>query len=44
MNPLSPKSPMPRMGPGGLVVLVIVLAFSFLVTVLVPGLELAAWH
>ena len=41
MNPLSPKSLIPRMGPGGLVVLVIVLAFSFLVTVLVPGLELA---
>jgi two-component system, chemotaxis family, sensor kinase CheA len=41
MNPLSPKSLIPRIGPGGLVVLVIVLAFSFLVTVLVPGLELA---
>src|SRR5258708_7153527 len=41
MNPLSPKSRMPRIGPGGLVVLVIVLAFGFLVTVLVPGLELA---
>jgi len=41
MNFLSPKSLIPRIGPGGLVVLVIVLAFSFLVTVLVPGLELA---
>ena len=41
MNSLSPKSLIPRMGAGGLVVLVIVLAFSFLVTVLVPGLELA---
>jgi HPt (histidine-containing phosphotransfer) domain-containing protein/PAS domain-containing protein len=41
MNPLSPKSLIPRIGPGGLVVLVIVLAFSFLATVLVPGLELA---
>src|SRR5450631_1348203 len=41
MNPVSPKSLLPRIGPGGLVVLVIVLAFSFLVTVLVPGLELA---
>jgi hypothetical protein len=41
MNPLSPKSLIPRIGPGGLVVLVIVLAFGFLVTVLVPGLELA---
>src|SRR5579859_377510 len=41
MNSLSPKSLIPRIGPGGLVVLVIVLAFGFLVTVLVPGLELA---
>ena len=41
MNSLSPKTLISRMGPGGLVVLVIVLAFSFLVTVLVPGLELA---
>ena len=41
MSPLSPKSLIPRIGPGGLVVLVIVLAFGFLVTVLVPGLELA---
>src|ERR1700692_2740702 len=41
MNPLSRKSLIPRIGPGGLVVLVIVLAFGFLVTVLVPGLELA---
>jgi len=41
MSPFSPKSLIPRIGPGGLVVLVIVLAFGFLVTVLVPGLELA---
>jgi two-component system chemotaxis sensor kinase CheA len=41
MNSFSPKSLIPRIGPGGLVVLVIVLAFGFLVTVLVPGLELA---
>jgi two-component system, chemotaxis family, sensor kinase CheA len=41
MNSFSPKTLISRMGPGGLVVLVIVLAFSFLATVLVPGLELA---
>src|ERR1700704_4804175 len=41
MSPLSVKSLIPRIGPAGLVVLVIVLAFGFLVTVLVPGLELA---
>src|SRR5258706_7134307 len=41
MNSFSPKSLIPRIGPGGLVVLVIVLAFGFLVTVLVPALELA---
>ncbi|MEA3107172.1 MAG: two-component system, chemotaxis family, sensor kinase CheA [Gammaproteobacteria bacterium] len=41
MNSLSVKSLIPRIGPAGLIVLVIVLAFGFLVTVLVPGLELA---
>ena len=41
MSSFSPKSLIPRIGPEGLVVLVIVLAFSFLVTVLGPQLEFA---
>jgi len=39
MSSFSPKSLIPRIGPEGLVVLVIVLAFGFLVTVLGPELE-----
>jgi len=41
MNPRSVKSWIPRLTPGGLVVLVIVLGFSFVATVLIPGLEIA---
>src|SRR5260370_37141342 len=41
MSSFSPKSLIPRIGPEGLVVLVIVLSFSFLVTVLGPELEFA---
>src|ERR1700676_109586 len=41
MSSFSPKSLIPRIGPEGLVVLVIVLAFGFLVTVLGPQLEFA---
>ena len=41
MNPRIAKV-LPRPSPGGLMVLVIVLAFSFVAIVLVPGLELAS--
>src|ERR1700730_15144392 len=41
MSPFSTKSLIPRIGPDGLVVLVIVLSFCVLVTVLVPELDLA---
>ena len=36
------KTLMPRLSSGGLAVLAIVLGFSFLAVVLVPGLELAS--
>src|SRR5271167_4685675 len=41
MNRLA-KTKMPRLSGGGLVVLVIILAFSFVAVVLIPGLELAS--
>src|SRR5271170_737998 len=41
MNRLA-KSKMPRLSAGGLAVLVIILAFSFVAIVLIPGLELAS--
>jgi two-component system, chemotaxis family, sensor kinase CheA len=41
MNPRIAKA-LPRLSPGGLMVLVIVLAFSFVAIVLIPGLELAS--
>ncbi len=42
MNRGPDKSKMPRLSAGGLVVLVIILAFSFVAVVLIPGLELAS--
>ena len=42
MNPRIAKALLPRLSPGGLMVLVIVLAFSFVAMVLIPGLELAS--
>lgn len=42
MNPRIAKALLPRLSPGGLMVLVIVLAFSFVAIVLIPGLELAS--
>jgi two-component system chemotaxis sensor kinase CheA len=42
MNPRLTKPKMPRISAGGLVVLVIILAFSFVAVVLIPGLELAS--
>src|SRR5271170_1382917 len=41
MNRLA-KSKMPRLSAGGLAVLVVILAFSFVAVVLIPGLELAS--
>src|SRR5580700_6361343 len=41
MNPRIAKA-LPRLSPSGLMVLVIILAFSFVAVVLVPGLELAS--
>ena len=41
MNPRIAKA-LPRLSPGGLMVLVIILAFSFVAVVLIPGLELAS--
>ena len=42
MNRGPDKRKMPRLSAGGLVVLVIILAFSFVAVVLIPGLELAS--
>jgi HPt (histidine-containing phosphotransfer) domain-containing protein len=42
MNSRIAKALMPRLSPSGLMVLVIVLAFSFVAIVLIPGLELAS--
>jgi len=42
MNPRLTKTKMPRISAGGLVVLVIILALSFIAVVLIPGLELAS--
>jgi two-component system chemotaxis sensor kinase CheA len=42
MNSRVAKAKMPRLSAGGLVVLVIILAFSFVAVVLIPGLELAS--
>src|SRR5271169_6301218 len=42
MNPRLAKTKMPRLSSGGLVVLVVILAFSFVAIVLIPGLELAS--
>ena len=42
MNSRIAKSLLPRLSPSGLMVLVIVLAFSFVAIVLIPGLELAS--
>src|SRR5580692_1751330 len=42
MNRGAEKRKMPRLSAGGLVVLVIILAFSFVAVVLIPGLELAS--
>ena len=42
MNPRIAKALLPRLSAGGLMVLVIVLAFSFVAIVLIPGLELAS--
>jgi two-component system, chemotaxis family, sensor kinase CheA len=42
MNSRIAKTLLPRLSPGGLMVLVIVLAFSFVAIVLIPGLELAS--
>ena len=42
MNSRIAKALLPRLSPGGLMVLVIVLAFSFVAIVLIPGLELAS--
>ncbi len=42
MNPRIAKALLPRLSPAGLMVLVIVLAFSFVAIVLIPGLELAS--
>jgi HPt (histidine-containing phosphotransfer) domain-containing protein len=42
MNASFAKNLVPRLSSGGLVVLVIILGFSFLAVVLVPGLELAS--
>lgn len=42
MNPRIAKALLPRLSPSGLMVLVIVLAFSFVAIVLIPGLELAS--
>jgi HPt (histidine-containing phosphotransfer) domain-containing protein len=42
MNPRIAKALLPRLSSSGLMVLVIVLAFSFVAIVLIPGLELAS--
>jgi two-component system, chemotaxis family, sensor kinase CheA len=42
MNPRIAKALSPRFSGGGLVVLVVILAFSFVAIVLIPGLELAS--
>jgi HPt (histidine-containing phosphotransfer) domain-containing protein len=42
MNPRLAKALAPRFSSGGLVVLVVILAFSFVAIVLIPGLELAS--
>lgn len=42
MNPRFAKVLSPRFSAGGLVVLVVILAFSFVAVVLIPGLELAS--
>jgi two-component system, chemotaxis family, sensor kinase CheA len=42
MNSRIAKTLLPRLSPSGLMVLVIVLAFSFVAIVLIPGLELAS--
>src|SRR5258707_3931261 len=42
MNSRIAKALVPRLSPGGLMVLVIILAFSFVAIVLIPGLELAS--
>lgn len=42
MTPGTLKFRLPRLTPNGLVILVIVLGFSFVATVLIPGLELAS--
>jgi HPt (histidine-containing phosphotransfer) domain-containing protein len=42
MNPRLAKALSPRFSAGGLVVLVVILAFSFVAIVLIPGLELAS--
>jgi HPt (histidine-containing phosphotransfer) domain-containing protein len=42
MNSRIAKALLPRLSPSGLMVLVIVLAFSFVAIVLIPGLELAS--
>src|ERR1700684_645902 len=42
MNPRIAKTLLPRFSAGGLVVLVVILAFSFVAIVLIPGLELAS--
>src|SRR6202451_2048121 len=42
MNSRIAKTLLPRLSGGGLVVLVIILAFSFVAVVLIPGLELAS--
>ncbi len=42
MNSRIAKALVPRLSPGGLLVLVIILGFSFVAIVLIPGLELAS--
>ena len=42
MNSRIAKTLLPRLSPSGLMVLVIILAFSFVAIVLIPGLELAS--
>ena len=42
MNPRIARTLVPRLSSGGLMVLVIILAFSFVAIVLIPGLELAS--
>src|SRR5260370_23730084 len=42
MNSRIAKALVPRLSPSGLMVLVIILAFSFVAIVLIPGLELAS--